>query len=84
MPAGGLSASASTSVASKSGDAGAGLMTPFNYNGAFQVGGSGGQTQNAAATNAAGGLAGNNLALYVGLGIAGVLGLGALLIYARR
>jgi len=40
--------SVSTSVSSHSGDASAGLDSGFNYQGAFQVGGSGKQTQQAA------------------------------------
>jgi len=77
MP-GGLSASVSTSVASRSGDASAGLTTPFQYNGQFIVGtGASGTTE--AATN--GGSQGSNTLLYVGLAVIGLVGIAIL---ARR
>ena len=84
MGAGGLSASASTSIASRSGDASSGIQTPLQYNAQFTVG-SGASAQTAAATNGAGaaGLA-DNLPLYIGLGIAAVVALAALAIYAKR
>lgn len=63
--------SLSTSVSSSSGDSSSGLNQSFNYNAAFQVGGSGKQTQNAGIS------AGSNLPLY--LAIAGI----ALIVAAR-
>lgn len=79
-----ISASVSTSVASRSGDASSGLTTPLQYNGGFNVG-SGSQTT-AAASNGNGTGAGlaSSLPLYIGLALAGVLVLGGLAIYAKR
>ncbi len=63
--------SVSTSVSSSSGDSSSGLNSSFNYNAAFQVGGSGKQTQNAGLS------AGGNTALYI------VIGAIALVLVAR-
>jgi hypothetical protein len=52
---GGGGLSASTSVASKSGDLTTGYDSSFQYQGAFQVGGSGSQSQDAAAGLSSGG-----------------------------
>ncbi len=85
MGAGGLSASASTSIASKSGDLSAGLTLPFQYNGAFQVGGSGSLSQsNQASQDASGsGPGGSNMALYIVGGAIALIGLVAI-VSARR
>lgn len=78
------SASVSTSVASRSGDASSGLTTPLQYNGGFNVG-SGSQSTAAASNGGTGGSSlANNLPLYIGLAIAGILVLGGLAIYAKR
>lgn len=69
----------STSVASRSGDASAGLTVPFLYNAAFQVGGSGKQDLSSSASqdtsgsglSSAGG-ASNNALLYIGIGISAI------------
>lgn len=66
-----LSLSASTSVASKSGDAGAGITTPFQYNGEFVVGGSGTTTSKQDAGQTAGSGSTSPL-LYVAIGIAAI------------
>lgn len=77
----GLSASVSTSVASRSGDASAGLTTPFQYNGQFIVG-SGAKGTTEAASNSDGGLGSqSNVLLYVGIG---VIGLVAIMILAKQ
>jgi len=55
--------SISTSVTSKSGDASAGLNSGFNYQGAFQVGGSGRQAQTAGLTSGE-----NKTAIYLAIG----------------
>jgi phage-related protein len=54
--------SVSTSVKSSSGDSTSGLDQSFNYNAAFQVGGSGKQTQNAGIS------AGGDTPLYLAIG----------------
>ena len=73
-----LNLSASTSVASKSGDASAGLTVPLNYGGAFQVGGRGNvqdakSTQDTSAEQSGVSKAGNNMLVYVALGVVGLV-----------
>lgn len=71
------SLSASTSVSSKSGDAQSPFDMSFQYNGAFQVGGSGSQTQDQAASQASG-QGGNNIAMYVAIGVAALVAIAAI------
>jgi hypothetical protein len=66
--AGGVSPSSGAST----GDSSAGLDLSFNYNAAFQVGGSGRQTQDAGLTASPGGGGSDSMALYVVGGIAAV------------
>ncbi len=73
--------SVSTSVSGKSGDASSGLNSSFNYNAAFQVGGSGQQRQDAAIAADAG--AGTNTLAYIGIGV-GILALVATVFFAAR
>jgi hypothetical protein len=61
----------STNTNAASGDASAGLDTSFNYQAAFQVGGSGSQDQSAD-LSAAGK---DKMPLYIALGVLGVLAL---------
>ena len=69
----------STSVASRSGDASAGLTTPFQYNGQFTVG-SGAKATTEAATNSADAGAGmpTNTLLYVGIGVIALIAVAVL------
>lgn len=78
MGGGGLSAS--TSVASKSGDASSGINATFSYNGAMNTGG-GSQEASAAATTGAGS---NNVLLYVGIAAALLVGVGVMVYASRR
>lgn len=71
--------SVSTSVASKSGDASGALDSSFNYNAAFQVGGSGSQSQDAGLS--AGGS--TDTLAYIGIGV-GVLAIILTAISLRR
>lgn len=68
------SANVSTSVASKSGDAQSPFDLSFQYGGAFQVGGSGSQTQSA--QQQAG--SANNIAMYVAIGVAALIALASI------
>ncbi len=63
----------SSNVSGASGDASAGLDTSFNYQAAFQVGGSGSQEQMADLSAVAADK--DKLTLYIALGVLGVLGL---------
>jgi hypothetical protein len=78
MGAGGISASASTSIASRSGDASGSLTTPFQYNGQFIVGTGASGTTEAASNSGGGGLGGSNTLLYVGIGVIGLIALAVL------
>lgn len=75
-----LNLSASTSVASKSGDAQSPFDAAFQYNASFQVGGSGTQTQTQAATqDKSSGAASSNVILYIALGVVGLVAIAALI-----
>lgn len=82
-PLASLSGGFSSSVASKSGDASGKLDStmPFQYNAAFQVGGSGKQSQDQGASQSAGGQNGNVLVyVAIGVGVLAILGVGLALI----
>lgn len=69
-PLAALSGGVSTSVASRSGDASAGLNASLQYQGAFQVGGKGNSQSAAASQDASQGTpTQNNILLYVAIGI---------------
>ena len=73
-----LNLSASTSVASRSGDASAGLTTPLQYNGQFTVGSGASATTEAASNSAESGFGGNNTILYVGIGVIALIAVAVL------
>jgi hypothetical protein len=77
---GGLVGAAKPSISSASGDASAGLDAAFNYQGAFQVGGSGTQTQ-AASQSADNAPAMDKTLIYAGLGVAALI---VLVVLARK
>jgi hypothetical protein len=77
---GGLSASSG----SKTGDASSGLDQSWNYNSAFQVGGSGKQSQDAGLTASKDNGLSNTTVLYVAGGIAALAVLGALVVALRK
>lgn len=79
--AGGFSASASSSAST--GDQSAGLDSSWNYNSAFQVGGSGKQSQDAGLTASKGGETDKTL-IYVAGGVGALFALGFLISSLRK
>ena len=83
---GGDKGSQPSSTASESGDASSGLKLDFTSNNAFNLGGSGTSSQSANANKdqSAGNVSGNNVVLYVALGIAGLAVISTLWLSMRK